>query len=68
VMLREPERACAVGQQALDLTARLTSARSVRYVRDLARMLRPQASLPVVRDFRDQVAARLPAAGLAAPR
>jgi hypothetical protein len=69
VMLREPERACAVGQQALDLTARLTSARSVRYVRGLARMLRSQASLPVVREFRDQVAERLPAAtGHAAPR
>ncbi len=69
VMQREPEQACAVGQQALDLTARLTSARSVRYMRDLARLLRPQASLPVVREFRDQVAARLPAAaGRAAPR
>lgn len=28
------------------LTVRLTSARSVRYVRDLARALRPQADVP----------------------
>src|SRR6202034_70131 len=33
----EPEQASAIGRQALDLTVRLTSARSVRYVRDLAR-------------------------------
>ena len=31
----EPEQASAVGRQALDLTVRLSSARSVRYVRDL---------------------------------
>jgi hypothetical protein len=69
VMLREPEQACLVGQQALDLTARLSSARSVRYVRDVARMLRPQATTPSVREFTDQVAERLPAAaGHAAPR
>jgi len=30
----EPEQASVVGRQALDLTVRLTSARSVRYVRD----------------------------------
>ena len=33
----EPVQASAVGRQALDLTVRLTSARSVRYVRDLVR-------------------------------
>ena len=37
----EPEQACIVGRQALDLTVRLHSARSVRYVRDLARRLKP---------------------------
>ena len=42
----EPVQASAVGRQALDLTVRLTSARSVRYVRDLVRMLRPQADIP----------------------
>jgi hypothetical protein len=65
----EPERACAVGRQALDLTVRLTSARSVGYVRDLVRRLRPRAEVPTVRDFTTEVAERLPAAaGHAGPR
>lgn len=65
----EPERACAVGLQALDLTVRLTSARSVRYVRDVVRRLRPRADVPAVRDFTAEVRERLPAAvGRAAPR
>jgi hypothetical protein len=41
----EPEQASVVGRQALDLTVRLTSARSVRYVRDLVRVLRPRADV-----------------------
>ncbi|HUY46858.1 MAG TPA: hypothetical protein VMV92_14165 [Streptosporangiaceae bacterium] len=65
----EPEQACNVGRQALDLTVRLTSARSVRYVRDLVRRLRPRADIPAVRDFTAEVRERLPAAaGHAAPR
>lgn len=65
----EPERACRVGRQALDLTVRLTSARSVGYVRDLVRRLRQRADVPAVRDFMAEVAERLPAAaGRAAPR
>ena len=65
----EPEQASAIGRQALDLTVRLTSARSVRYVRDLVRVLRPQADVPAVRDFTAEVRERLPAAaGHAAPR
>jgi hypothetical protein len=65
----EPERACAAGRQALDLTVRLTSARSVRYVRDLVRRLRPRADVPAVRDFTTEVRERLPAAaGHTAPR
>ena len=67
--LDEPERACAAGRQALDLTVRLTSARSVRYVRDVVRRLRPRADVPAVRDFTAEVRERLPAAaGHAAPR
>jgi tetratricopeptide (TPR) repeat protein len=58
----EPERACSVGRQALDLTVRLTSARSIGYVRDLVRRLRPRADVPAVRDFTTEVAERLPAA------
>lgn len=65
----EPERACAAGRQALDLTVRLTSARSVRYVRDVVRLLRPRAEIPAVRDFTAEVRERLPvAAGHAARR
>ena len=65
----EPERACSVGRQALDLTVRLTSARSVGYARDLVRRLRQRADVPAVRDFTFEVAERLPAAGgRAAPR
>jgi hypothetical protein len=59
VMLGEPEHACIVGLRALDLTSRLSSARSVRYVRDVARLLRPLESVPVVREFRSAVAGRL---------
>ncbi len=58
----EPERACSVGLQALDLTVRLTSARSVHYVRDLVRRLRPRADVPTVREFTAEVRERLPAA------
>jgi hypothetical protein len=65
----EPEQACAVGQQALDLTVRLTSARSVRYLRNLIRLLRPCVDAPAVRDFTAEVRERLPAAaGHAGPR
>jgi tetratricopeptide (TPR) repeat protein len=65
----EPEQAAHVGRKALDLTARLDYARSVRYIRDLTRMLKPHAAVPAVRDFTDEVTQRLPAAaGHAAPR
>jgi hypothetical protein len=65
----EPEQACIVGRQALDLTLRLSSARSVRYLRDLVRRLQPRSDIPVVRDFTAEVRERLPAAtGRAAPR
>jgi hypothetical protein len=58
----ETAQACAVGRQAVDLTVRLTSARSVHYVRDLVRRLRPQAGVPAVQDFLAEVRERLPAA------
>ena len=62
-------QAPVVGRQALDLTVRLTSARSVRYVRDLVRVLRPRADVAAVRDFTAEVRERLPAAaGRTAPR
>jgi GNAT superfamily N-acetyltransferase len=47
----------------------LTSARSVRYVRDLVRVLHPRVDVPAVRDFTAEVRERLPvAAGHAVPR
>jgi hypothetical protein len=56
------EQACAVGGQALDLTAGLRSARSVRYIKDLQRSLRRRADTAAVRLFSARVAERLPAA------
>ena len=65
----EPEQACLAGRQALDLTVRLTSARSIRYLRDLVRQLRTNAGVPAVRDFTAEVRERLPAAaGHTGPR
>jgi hypothetical protein len=65
----EPEQACVTGRQALEVTVRLTSARSVRYLRDLIRLLRPRTDNPAVRDFTAEVRERLPAAaGHAGPR
>ena len=67
--LGEAGHAARYARRSLDLTVRLTSARSVRYVRDLVRTLRPQADVPAVRDFTTEVRERLPAAaGHAAPR
>jgi tetratricopeptide (TPR) repeat protein len=65
----EPEQACVTGRQALEVTVRLTSARSVRYLRDLIRLLRPRTDNSAVRDFTAEVRERLPAAaGHAGPR
>lgn len=65
----EPEQAVVVGRQALDLTVRISSARSTRYVRDVVRGLQPRADVAAVRDFTEEVRHRLPAAaGRAAAR
>jgi hypothetical protein len=65
----EPVLASAAGRQALDLTVRLTSAHSVRYVRDLVRALRQQQTSLRSGTSRRDVHERLPAAaGHAAPR
>lgn len=56
------EQACMVGRQALDLAARLQSARSVRYIKDLQHALRQRADTAAVRAFNAQVAEHLPAA------
>lgn len=57
----EVEHACAVGSQALSLTAGLHSARSVRYIRDLQRVLHRHASNGAVRRFDAEVTRTLPA-------
>ena len=57
----EIEQACAVGSEALDLAAGLQSARSVRYIRDLQRVLNRRADSAVVRTFSTDVARLLPA-------
>jgi tetratricopeptide (TPR) repeat protein len=64
----DAEQACAVGGQAVDLTAGLRSARSVRYIRDLQRTLRGAARSPAVRELNARVAERLPAASAHAAR
>ena len=56
------EQACAVGEQALGLTAGLRSARSVRYIKDLQHALRRRAGTAAVQSFNARVAERLPAA------
>jgi hypothetical protein len=48
----EPDAACAVGSQALELTANLKSARAIGYLRDLRHQLTPHRSRPAVRHFR----------------
>jgi hypothetical protein len=55
----EPDRACAVGGEALTLTTQLRSARAVRYVRDLQHQLAPHRSRPSVRQFSARVDAAL---------
>jgi hypothetical protein len=55
----EPDRACAVGGEALTLTTQLRSARALRYVRDLQHQLSPHRSRPSVRQFSARVDAAL---------
>ncbi|MCK1808372.1 MULTISPECIES: helix-turn-helix domain-containing protein [unclassified Micromonospora] len=55
----EPERASAVGAEALTLTTQLRSARAVRYLRDLQTGLAPHRRKPAVRQFITRVDAVL---------
>ncbi|WP_030333690.1 helix-turn-helix domain-containing protein [Micromonospora parva] len=55
----EPDRACAVGAEALTLTTQLRSARAVRYLRDLQTQLAPHRRLPAVRHFTGRIDATL---------
>ncbi|MHA4950719.1 helix-turn-helix domain-containing protein [Micromonospora sp. SD19] len=55
----EPDRASAVGAEALTLTTQLRSARAVRYLRDLQTQLAPHRRLPAVRHFTGRIDATL---------
>lgn len=55
----QPDRACAIGAQALTLTTQLRSARAVRYLRDLQTQLAPHRRLPAVRHFTGRINATL---------
>jgi hypothetical protein len=57
------EQACAVGAQAVDLTAGLRSARSVQYIRNRQRALRGAADAPAVQEFTAASAIRPSASG-----
>lgn len=58
---REPDQACASGDQALDLAVSLNSARTIRYMRDLRRRMTAFAGEPVVREFQARAHELLPA-------
>ncbi|MFC1405692.1 MULTISPECIES: tol-pal system YbgF family protein [Streptacidiphilus] len=53
------ERACATADRALDLTAEISSHRSIAPLRELATQMDGHRHLPAVRDFRERVATAL---------
>jgi hypothetical protein len=55
------DEACAVGQQALDLSSGLQSARTVKYIRDLRRRMSKFSDEPVVGEFQSRAHELLPA-------
>lgn len=55
----EPDRAGAIGAEALALTTQLRSARAVRYLRDLQTQLTPHRRRPAVRHFTRRIDAAL---------
>ncbi|MFX0591258.1 helix-turn-helix domain-containing protein [Melissospora conviva] len=55
----EPDRACAIGGEALTLTTQLRSARAVRYLRELQTQLAPHRRRPAVRHFTGRIDATL---------
>ncbi|MGW3785682.1 helix-turn-helix domain-containing protein [Micromonospora chokoriensis] len=55
----EPDRASAIGAEALTLTSQLRSARAVRYLRDLQTELTAHRRRPAVRNFISRVDATL---------
>ncbi|WP_117665157.1 helix-turn-helix domain-containing protein [Micromonospora sp. MW-13] len=59
VQRNEPDRACAIGAEALTLTSQLRSARAAGYLYDLRTQLAPHRRRPAVRHFIHQVDATL---------
>jgi transcriptional regulator with XRE-family HTH domain len=55
----EPDRAAAIGIEAVTVTTQLKSTRAVRYVRDLQHQLAPHRGRPAVRRFLTQAEAAL---------
>ena len=55
------DEACAVGQQALDLSSGLQSARTVKYIRDLRRGMNKFNKEPVIGEFQSRAHELLPA-------
>ena len=65
----EDQQADQDDRKARRPATRLSSARGVRSLRDLTRLLRPRAAVPAVGDFLAEVSEKLTAAaGHAAPR
>lgn len=56
----EVDQACALGSQALDLATGLRSRRTVEYIDDLRRRLRPHGNTKAVRTFEEEASALLP--------
>jgi hypothetical protein len=61
------DEACAVGNQAVDLSSGLQSARTIRYIRDLRRRMSKFGKESVVQDFQSRAHELLPRSDLAAP-
>lgn len=55
----EPERACAVGHEALPMTIELRSARANGYIAELLHHLAPYAGIPAVKQFETAARAAL---------
>lgn len=61
------DEACAVGNQALDLSSGLQSARTVRYIRDLRQRMSRFSNEPVVDDFQSRAHELFPASDPRSP-
>jgi hypothetical protein len=55
------DAACAVGQRALQVAGRISSARTTDYVRDLLHRLEPYDHEPLVKELREQARSLLAA-------